>query len=63
MILGDLHGICCFLIPIWYLYEWFKLLFFKGDETPNEYGPYLGPKIMNEFQLKAEDDFWNMGRK
>ena len=29
----------CFLIPIWHLWEWFKVLFVKGDEGPNDYGP------------------------
>ena len=30
----------CFLIPIWHLYEWFKLLFVRGHDAPNDYDPY-----------------------
>jgi uncharacterized membrane protein YhaH (DUF805 family) len=29
-----------FLIPIWSLYEWGKLIFGSGDEVLNDYGPY-----------------------
>ena len=30
----------CFFIPLWHLYEWFKVIFVSGDKAPNDYGPY-----------------------